>query len=92
MLKFQFSDYARKSLVPSAVNEMTQSFADDFREGVDINLGVGYVNDRTIPSVPVYNALHEVLAKPEQYRNALNYGSAEGSPNLRAAIRSSSRR
>lgn len=88
MLKFQFSDYARKSLVPSAVNEMTLSFAEDFREGIDINLGVGYVNDRTIPSVPVYNALHEVLAKPEQYRNALNYGSAEGSPNLRAAIRS----
>ncbi len=87
MIKFQFSDYARKSLVPSPVNELTQSFADDFREGIDINLGVGYVNDHTIPSRAIVDALHYVLSRPEQYRNALNYGSAEGSANLRGAIR-----
>lgn len=87
MIKYHLSDYAKKSLIPSAVNEMTESFAVDFREGVDINLGVGYVNDKTIPAVAISDALHTVLADPEKYRNALNYGGAEGAPNLVQAIK-----
>lgn len=87
MIKYQLSDYARKSLVPSAVNEMTEAFALDFREGTDINLGVGYVNDKTIPSEEILASLQEVIADPVRFRNALNYGAAEGSPNLLKALK-----
>jgi len=87
MIKYHLSDYAKKSLIPSAVNEMTEAFALDFREGTDINLGVGYVNDKTIPSASVASALKTVLENPSVYRNALNYGAAEGSPNLLRSIR-----
>ena len=81
------STFGINSRRPSPVNEMTGSFASDFREGYDINLGVGYVNDETIPGEMIRRALSEVLADPKQYRNALNYGSAEGSPSLRSALR-----
>ena len=81
------SEFGKKSRQPSTVNEMTDTFAVDFREGVDINLGVGYVNDATIPGEKIKDALAAVLADPVRYRNALNYGGAEGSPALRSAIR-----
>lgn len=81
------SEFGIRSRTPSPVNEMTGQFAVDFREGVDINLGVGYVNDATIPTEKIQQALGAVLADPVHYRNALNYGSAEGSPSLLSAIR-----
>ena len=88
MMKFPFTDYAIRSLIPSPVNQLTQSFADDFRPGTDINLGVGYVNASTIPSKALADAFRHVLAHPDKHRNALNYGSAEGSANLRHEIQS----
>ncbi len=86
-MDFQFSELAQKSLIPSAINQLTSEFAEDFREGVDINLGVGYVNDKTIPTEAIQQAYSEIIADPVRYRNALNYGGADGSPNLRQSIK-----
>jgi hypothetical protein len=41
MNTFSLSEFGTKSLIPSPINQMTASFSKDFRQGVDINLGVG---------------------------------------------------
>ncbi|MCQ2607670.1 MAG: pyridoxal phosphate-dependent aminotransferase [Bacteroidales bacterium] len=87
MAQFNLSEFGSKSLVLSPINQMTASFSKDFRQGIDINLGVGYVNDETIPHKELTECFQYVLAHTDQYKNALNYGSADGSENLRTAIR-----
>ena len=81
------SEYGKVSSIPSPVNQLMTDFAVGFRDGCDINLGVGYVNERTIPHQQIQLACEKVLAHPEKYRASLNYGGAQGSANLIASLR-----
>ena len=81
------SAYGCASSDPSPVSKMMSEFALEFREGIDINLGVGYVNESTIPRKLIKEAHMEVLDNPEKYHVALNYGRSKGSENLIESIR-----
>ena len=81
------SEYGRASSIPSPVNRLMTDFAIGFRDGRDINLGVGYVNEQTIPHQQIQLACESVLAQPKKYRASLNYGGAQGSPNLIESLR-----
>ncbi len=83
----ELSEFATKSLIPSPVAKMTGEFAKTFRDGIDINLGVGYVNEETMPNEEVIDAIQYVCTHPQDHRMPLNYGGPEGSPNLIGAIK-----
>ena len=79
--------YGAASTQPSPVNRMMAAFSSTFREGVDINLGVGFVNEQTIPVALIEQAMQAVAADGVTYRQAFNYGASAGSTNLIGAIR-----
>jgi len=84
----RLSPYGNASSEPSPVNRMMAEFAEDFRPGVDINLGVGYVNEDTIPREQILEAMRAVVSGGDAYGSALNYGGPDGSHRLTDAIRS----
>ena len=79
--------YGAASTQPSPVNRMMAAFTSTFREGIDINLGVGFVNEQTIPVAALDRAMQAIAADPVTYRQAFNYGSSAGASNLIDAIR-----
>ena len=81
------SEYGNTSSIPAPVNRMMAAFAEDFRPDKDINLGVGYVNEETIPRELMLTAMREVLSHPERYPTAFNYGRSKGSQQLIDSIK-----
>lgn len=86
-MHIRLSSFGQASTQPSPVNRMMTAFAHDFRDGFDINIGVGYVNEATIPRELFVEALQAIAANPATYRQAFNYGGAAGSPNLVRSLR-----
>ena len=86
-MQIRLSSYGQASTSPSPVSRLLSSFTHDFRDGVDVNLGVGYVNEKTIPVPELMEALQTVGRDGVKYRQAFNYGSPVGSANLIGSIR-----
>jgi len=87
IMNYSFSSYGRGSVEPSPVNRMMAAFATDFRDAKDINLGVGYVNEKTIPTELLAEVVKEIASCPQDFRQAFNYGGPQGAPGLIQALR-----
>jgi 2-aminoadipate transaminase len=81
------SSYGSLSAEPSPVSRLMQQFSRVFRPGTDVNLGVGYVNEETIPALSIERAIQHVVAHPDEHPHAFNYGESKGSERLEAALR-----
>lgn len=83
----RLSDYGQSCARPSPVSQLMQDFSRGFRVGIDVNLGVGYVNEDTIPTEAIAAAFEYVATHPDEYPHAYNYGESKGSQRLEAALR-----
>lgn len=83
----RLSQYGQSCAVPSPVSQLMQEFSRGFRAGIDINLGVGYVNEETIPARAIAEAFAFVAEHPSEYPHAFNYGESKGSRRLDGALR-----
>jgi len=81
------SPYGAASAVPSPAGRMMSAVSAELRPGIDCNLGVGYVNEEVIPRDAIRDAVAALTGDPGAHPLALNYGSPQGEPMLRAAIR-----
>lgn len=81
------SPYGARCTVPSPAGRMMAAVSAQLRPGVDVNLGVGYVNEATLPVDAVRDAVHAIAARDPAYPRALNYGGPRGEPHLLAAVR-----
>lgn len=81
-----FSSYGNKLLEVAPVSRLMAAFAREFRPGFDINVGVGYVNEATLPYKATVEATRRVVDSPDEFRSSLNYGDPAGSRQLRSAI------
>ena len=77
---FSFSPYGASSLTPSPVNRMMAAFAVDFRDGYDINLGVGYANEQTIPRKLIGEMLDTVVQTPKNTEPHSTMATLKGRP------------
>lgn len=82
----RLSEYGQQCVQPSPVSQLMQQFSRGFRVGVDVNLGVGYVNEATIPARQIAEAFAYVASHPEEYPHAFNYGESKGSERLIGAL------
>lgn len=80
------SSYGAASAVPSPAGRLMAAVSTGLRPGIDCNLGVGYVNDDVIPRAAIREAVSAITSDPAGHPLALNYGSPQGEPALRAAI------
>ncbi len=83
----RLSEYGESCARPSPVNQLMQDFSRGFRVGVDVNLGVGYVNEATIPAEKIAAAFQYVASHPKEHPHAFNYGESIGSRRLDGALR-----
>lgn len=81
-----FSRYGSQVLKPAPVSRFMAAFARDFRPSVDINVGVGYVNEDTLPYEALAEATAKVTREREVFRSSLNYGDPAGTVQLRSAV------
>jgi len=76
--KFTYLNMARRRRNHLPVNRMMAAFASDFRDGVDRQPGIGYVNEKTIPVACLTEAIEAVASDGVKYRQAFQLWRAGG--------------
>ncbi len=86
-IEISLSSYGKQLLIPAPITALMEEIAKSFRPEKDINVGVGYVCEETIPKELIVEATRAVVDDPKRYPLAFNYGGAKGAPYLIDSIR-----